>query len=74
MVKNLNYSYSITWSPVDHEYVATSDEFPGLSALSDKPEEAIADLRGLIEAAIEALEEDGEAIPAPRVVEKFRKA
>lgn len=63
---NNNYSYSVAWSESDEEYVATSAEFPGLSALAATPEVAVQELHSAIEVALEAYRSDGEPIPQPQ--------
>lgn len=66
-----NYSFGIAWSVDDGEYVATSPEFPGLSGLGPTVEDAVRELRAAMEVAVEALAEDGEPIPTPRVVQQY---
>jgi predicted RNase H-like HicB family nuclease len=36
------YTYRVTWSEEDEEYVGLCAEFPGLSWLASTPEEALA--------------------------------
>jgi len=62
------YSVSIQWSIDDAEYVATSPEFPGLSALASTAEAATRELSVAIEAAIDAFRHDGEPIPEPQLL------
>lgn len=66
-----NYSYNVAWSEADAEYVATSAEFPGLSALGGTPEEAVRDLHEAIGVAIEAYQSDGEPVPQPQFLSDF---
>ena len=61
----LKYSMSVAWSEADGEFVATSVEFPGLSALGDDPVEALQSLSDAIGTAVEAFEQDGEPVPQP---------
>lgn len=66
-----NYSFSVTWSVEDGEYVAISAEFPGLSGLGATAEDAVRELRDAMDVAVEALVEDGEPVPSPRVVQDY---
>ncbi len=45
MLKNDRYTYRITWSEEDQEYVGLCVEFPSLSWLDKKPEAALAGIR-----------------------------
>lgn len=65
------YSAHIQWSAEDDEFVATSPEFPGLSALAPTAGDAARELHVAIEAAIDAIKADGEPLPAPRVLETY---
>jgi hypothetical protein len=42
------YSYRVTWSAEDNEYVATVAEFPSLSWLVDTPLEALKGITDLV--------------------------
>lgn len=66
-----NYSFQVAWSSEDAAYVATSLEFPGLSGLADSPEDALRELRKVVEVAVEAYVEDGDAVPQPIEVQEF---
>ncbi len=50
------YSFAITWSELDQNYVALCPEFPGLSGLGYTPQEAIAELQVALELAVETYE------------------
>jgi predicted RNase H-like HicB family nuclease len=39
--KNDKYTYRVTWSEDDNEYVGLCAEFPSLSWLADTPEKAL---------------------------------
>jgi predicted RNase H-like HicB family nuclease len=65
------YSRRIVWSVEDGAFVAVAPEFPGLSALGATPGEALDELGVVLDAAIEALREAGEPIPAPLVHRGF---
>ena len=62
------YSINIFWSEEDGCYVATTPDFPYLSAFGDSQEEAVADAQQAIQMAIESLERDGIPLPEPKFV------
>lgn len=66
-----NYSFNMAWSVEDEKYVATSAEFPGLSGLGYTAADALGELTAAIDVAVEALVEDGEPVPQPRVVQEY---
>jgi antitoxin HicB len=66
-----NYSFHVAWSVEDEKYVATSAEFPGLSGLGYTAADALGELSAAIDVAVEALFEDGEPVPQPRVVQEY---
>ncbi|MEW6663800.1 MAG: type II toxin-antitoxin system HicB family antitoxin [Thermodesulfobacteriota bacterium] len=68
------YSLQLFWSEEDDSYVATIEEFPGLSAFGDTPEEAAREARIAAEGFIKVLEEDGELIPKPHIRQRSRPA
>ena len=59
------YSFAVTWSEEDQNYVALCPEFPDLSGLGETPEEAIAELRVALDLAIEVYEAEGWPLPEP---------
>jgi predicted RNase H-like HicB family nuclease len=65
------YSYHLGWSNEDQGYIATSAEFPGLSAFGESPERALSELRQAIVGAVETLEEDGIETPVHHVRQVF---
>src|SRR6266540_1904551 len=74
--KNLNnqipkYSFTVCWSDVDHAYIATSPEFPGLSAFGGTEEEALREAKIAQKLFIEDMLESGEALPQPQTVQEF---
>jgi predicted RNase H-like HicB family nuclease len=64
------YSIHLDWSSEDDCYLATINEFPGLSAFGDTPEQAAHEAQIAAEAMIEILKEDGEEIPAPALTRR----
>lgn len=62
---NDRYTYRITWSEADGEYVGLCAEFPSLSWLSDTPEAALKGIRKLVEEVISEMMKSGEPVPEP---------
>ncbi|MDO5513025.1 type II toxin-antitoxin system HicB family antitoxin [Corynebacterium sp.] len=60
-----HYTYRISWSPADGDYVATCAEFPSLSWLSPSQVEALTGLQLLIRDAVSDMVESGEPVPVP---------
>lgn len=59
------YTYQVSWSEEDQEYVATVAEFPSLSWLEPNPQQAIQGLLRLVAEIIGDMETSGEQIPEP---------
>jgi predicted HicB family RNase H-like nuclease len=62
---NNHYTYRVTWSPDDKEYVATCVEFPSVSWLDPDEVEAIRGIRNVVSQAIEDMRANDEEIPEP---------
>jgi predicted HicB family RNase H-like nuclease len=65
------YTYRVTWSEEDEEYVALCAEFPSLSWLADTPEEALEGIRQLVADVVADLESNNESIPEPIAVKRY---
>ena len=59
------YSFRVTWSGEDAEFVATCVEFPSLSWLASTPEDALRGLRDLVTEVIQDLQAAGEDVEPP---------
>ena len=59
------YTYRVTWSEEDGEYVGLCAEFPSLSWLADTQEAALAGIRDIVRQAVQDLQSSGEEIPQP---------
>jgi predicted HicB family RNase H-like nuclease len=59
------YTYRVTWSAEDEEYVATCLELPSLSWLADSQEGALHGLRELITEVVQDLRDNDEPVPEP---------
>ena len=60
-----DYLYSVVWSPEDNAFIGRVLEFPSLAAHGDTQEDALKEIRAVVEYALEDLEECGERIPEP---------
>lgn len=65
------YSVDITWSEEDKGFVATSSEFPTISAFGETDEEALAEFKTVLEGAIEVYKEEGWSLPDPVVFPEY---
>jgi len=64
-LENDRYTYRVTWSEDDNEYVGLCAEFPSLSWLAKKPEVALKGIRKLVEDVVRDMHKEGEAVPEP---------
>ena len=64
-MSNDHYTYRVTWSPEDGEYVGLCVEFPSLSWLSKGPEAALAGIRKVVAESVADMKSNGEVPPAP---------
>ena len=58
-----HYTYRVTWSEEDQEYVGLCAEFPGLSWLAPAPEAALRGIRTVVAEVIEDMEKQHEPVP-----------
>ena len=65
MIKNDHYTYRVTWSDDDKEYVGLCAEFPGLSWLDESPEKALKGIRLVVSDVVIDMKKTGEKIPDP---------
>ena len=63
--KNDKYTYRITWSEDDGEYVGLCAEFPSLSWLSQTPETALKGILRVVEEVMADMLKNGDPIPEP---------
>jgi predicted HicB family RNase H-like nuclease len=64
-LKDDRYTYRVTWSEDDKEYVGLCAEFPSLSWLARTPEAALKGIRKVIADAVEDMKDNGEPLPDP---------
>lgn len=60
-----HYTYRVSWSAGDSEYIATCAEFPSLSWLSASQAEALLGLINLVADVVKDMKASGEPIPEP---------
>ena len=71
MIENDRYTYRVTWSEEDGEYLALCLEFPSLSWLAPKPEDALAGIRTVVAETVADMQSNGEVVPEPLATKKF---
>jgi len=64
-LRNDRYSYRVTWSDADQEYVGLCAEFPSVSWLSGSHEAALKGVRKLVSSIVDDMKKNGELIPEP---------
>ena len=64
-LKNDRYTYRVTWSEDDNEYVGLCAEFPSLSWLAKTPGAALKGIRKLVEDVVKDMQKESEVIPEP---------
>jgi len=62
---NDRYSYRVTWSEEDQEYVGLCVEFPSASWLAATHEAALKGIRKLVASMVADMKKSGEVIPEP---------
>ena len=70
-IRNDHYTYRVTWSEDDREYVGLCAEFPSLSWLSSSPEAALRGIRGVVADVVQDMEKSHETVPEPLASRKF---
>ncbi|WP_255608377.1 hypothetical protein [Micromonospora sp. PLK6-60] len=58
-----HYTYRVTWSTDDREFVATCAEFPSLSWLAPSQIEALHGLEAMLSGVTADIQEPGEQVP-----------
>lgn len=65
MVNYEHYTYKVTWSEEDREYVGLCAEFPSLSFLDENRFAALEGITSLIQGVVTDMEANNESIPQP---------
>lgn len=66
-----HYTYRVTWSSEDQEYVGLCAEFPSLSHLDSTQEKAMQGIINLVKDVVEEMKSTGEVIPEPFAEKPF---
>lgn len=69
--KNDRYTYRVTWSEDDNEYVGLCAEFSSLSWLAGTPEKALKGIRNLVADVLFDMGKTNEPIPGPIASKHF---
>ena len=64
-LRNDRYTYRVSWSEEDSEYVGLCAEFASLSWLAASPETALRGIRKVVADAVADLRANGEPVPEP---------
>ena len=65
MLENDRYTYRVTWSEEDEEYVGLCIEYPSLSWLAPTPQEALEGIRQVVAEVVADMEANEERVPEP---------
>lgn len=68
---NDKYTYRVTWSEEDSEYIGLCVEFPSLSWLAATPEAALAGIRAVVADVVADLQTNGEPVPEPLALKTY---
>ena len=71
MVNHEHYTYRVTWSAADQEFIGLCAEFPSLSWLAETRAEAIEGIVTMVADVVADLSTTGEAIPKPIAERRF---
>ena len=65
LIKSDHYTYRVTWSEDDGEYIGLCTEFPSLSWLAESPEASLLGIRNVVSEVVADMGKSGEQIPVP---------
>jgi predicted HicB family RNase H-like nuclease len=71
MLQNDRYTYRVTWSEEDGEYIGLCAEFASLSWLDANPEAALHGIRQVVADVVADLQKNGETVPVPLAAKKY---
>lgn len=71
MINHEHYTYRVTWSSEDREFVGLCAEFPSLSYLDEKRNAALEGITELVKDVVADLQLSGEEIPEPLSEKKY---
>ena len=70
--KNDRYTYRLTWSEEDMEFVGLCAEFPSLSWLGDTQEAALQGINKVVAEVILDMKSNHEPIPQPLAIRRYK--
>ena len=70
-IKNDHYTYRVTWSGEDNEYIGLCAEFPSLSWLANTQSAALKGIRNVVAGVIKDMKKSEEDIPQPLAYKKY---
>jgi predicted HicB family RNase H-like nuclease len=70
-LKDDRYTYRVTWSEEDNEYVGLCAEFSSLSWLAKDPHAALRGIRKLVQEVISDMMKEHESIPEPIALKQY---
>ncbi len=65
MIEQDRYTYRVTWSEEDEEYLGLCVEFPSLSWLGSTPEKTLRGIRQVVADVVVDLQANDEPVPEP---------
>ena len=65
------YTYRVTWSEEDNEYIGLCAEFPSLSWLENSPEKALVGIRKIVKDSVLDMQSNDETIPEPIATKSY---
>lgn len=68
--KNNLYTYRVTWSDEDKEYLGLCAEFPSLSWLADTQEEALRGINNVVAEVISDMLSSNDPVPKPLAIKR----
>ena len=68
---NDRYTYRVTWSEEDEEYVGVCAEFPSLSWLAKTHMAALQGIRRVVAEVVDDLQTKGEPVPEPLSIKNY---
>jgi predicted HicB family RNase H-like nuclease len=69
--RNDHYTYRVTWSEDDQEFIGLCAEFPSLSWLASSHETALRGVRSVVAQVIADMGKNGETVPDPLASRSF---
>ena len=69
--RNDHYTYRVTWSEDDQEFIGLCAEFPSLSWLASSQEAALRGVRSVVAQVIADMGKNGETVPDPLASRSF---